>query len=127
MTNPKVLFLDDNKNRTKRFCSELPFAHTAETAQGMIELIQKHRNEKIDFIFLDHDLGGEVMVSSNREDCGMEVVRWLVTNKTNVEQVIAHTLNYDAGKEMVAKLREVGYEAMHVPFIRLMQTIKANI
>ena len=33
--------------------------------------------EPWDEVHLDHDLGGEVYVDVGRDDCGMEVVRWL--------------------------------------------------
>ncbi len=109
-----VLFLDDNEERTKRFKSRHPYTLTTETAEECIEKMQSRKSW--DVVMLDHDLGGEVFVDSGREDCGMEVVRWMVANKPEIGEIIAHTCNEPAGKEMVAKLRDAGYTARWVPF-----------
>ena len=73
----KCLFLDDDEIRTKNFISEVPSAETVKTAE---ECINKLKENDYDCVFLDHDLGGETYVSSKREDCGMEVVRWIKEN-----------------------------------------------
>ena len=55
------------------------------------------------------NLGGEVFVSSGREDCGMEVVRHLVQERHDVGAIIVHSFNGVAAREMEARLREAGY------------------
>ena len=69
-----VLFLDDNPVRSARFRQAVPHATMVETAK---ECIAQIRKEQWDWIFLDHDLGGEEFVDSDRKDTGMEVVRHL--------------------------------------------------
>jgi CheY-like chemotaxis protein len=111
---PSILFLDDDHNRIEQFRQHCTWCTVVETAQ---EAIDKLSNEEFNIVFLDHDLGGEQMVSSDREDCGMEVVRWISENKPTIDQIIVHTLNIDAGLQMVSRLKGAGYPTDQVPFL----------
>mgnify|MGYP003501848970 CR=1 FL=1 len=129
-SNPVVLFLDDDENRTKAFVSLVPYAKCATTAAGMIKLLHEHiaKKIKIDSLFLDHDLGGEVYVDSNREDCGMEVVRWLCANLIKPEEintVVVHTMNPSASTNMRAALIEAGLRTITLPFHLVLGGLKA--
>jgi len=115
-----ILFLNDNNDRTKDFKRHSPSAVTVETAKECIDKLKG--GMKFDFLFLDHDLGDEVFVDSKREDCGMEVVRWMVENKQSVGHVVVHTLNHPASKIMVGKLRSVGYQTTPLPFVMFNQS-----
>lgn len=112
-----IFFLDDDPKRTHTFRSSVPQADCVETAQGMIALLAKHG--KATMVFLDHDLGGEVYVDSGREDCGMEVVRWVCQNKPEVKQFIVHSYNPDGARRMVEDLTAAGYEVVRIPFMNL--------
>lgn len=112
-----ILFLDDNPNRTKKFRSEIPSAQCVETAEECIKALQTR--DHWDYVFLDHDLGGETHVNSGREDCGMEVVRWLCKHPTEIDQIIVHSSNYPAAQNMVSELFAHAYEAKHISFINL--------
>jgi hypothetical protein len=112
-----VLFLDDNPVRNKMFRDEVPSAQVVETAQDCIAILQSLvGGDEWDYLFLDHDLGGEVHVESGREDCGMEVVRWMMENKPAVKKVIVHSHNVPAANRMVDLLQGVGYQCCHVRF-----------
>ena len=92
----------------------MPYATIVETAD---ECIKKIRNEDWDWIFLDHDLGGEVFVDSDRKDTGMEVVRHLVKNKpAKMPQIVVHSLNAEARQKMALDLIVAGYEVTPLPF-----------
>ena len=67
------LFLDDDPARAAAFLREHPDATWVQTVPECVEKLA----EAWDEVHLDHDLGGEVYVDPDREDCGMEVVRWL--------------------------------------------------
>lgn len=119
-----ILFLDDNTERlasAERFISKVMSVPKESeiglttTANDTIDAIQTYVPQ---ILFLDHDLGGEVYVDSGREDCGMEVVRWLVGNfQENIKVIIVHSWNTVAGEEMVKKLRDAGYSNVHyIPF-----------
>lgn len=117
--NPRVLFLDDVRGA---FDSAESFIRSfvgyslidiAKTAEEAIAALSKNNYH---VVFLDHDLGGEAFVDSDRKDTGMEVVRYLEKNKTDVSQIVVHSWNIVAAKEMVRRLRLAGYSVMYQPF-----------
>jgi hypothetical protein len=118
-----ILFLDDNPYRTKKFKSEVPQAFTAETAQEMIALLTKE--EEVEMLFLDHDLGGKEYVNSDEANCGMEVVRWIIAHQPKIGQVVIHSCNPPAAQRMEDALAAAGYDVVRVPFPSLkLQAIK---
>lgn len=116
-----ILFLDDDVNRRKCFRSAVPSAHIVETAQATIEVLQS--GEQIDQLFLDHDLGDEVFVDSDRPDTGMEVVRWIEKEKPEIGEIVVHSHNPSAAETMVSRLRAAGYICHRVPFIQLKEQL----
>lgn len=116
---PDILFLDDSKERTKKFQSMYPNAICVETAK---ECIKKLDESAWEFLFLDHDLGDQVFVDSSREDTGMEVVRWIEKNVPVIKQIYVHTLNVPAGQSMVDKLRDAGYNALYKSWLTIVST-----
>ena len=112
-----VLFLDDNPDRTRAFRSLVPYGTCTTTAQECIDEMQLE--DEWDFVFLDHDLGGEVYVDSDREDCGMEVVRWICANKPKIGMIVIHTHNPPAAIRMEIELGQADYQASRIPFCAL--------
>ncbi len=55
------------------FLAAHPGAACVQTLEQCLDLLQQPWDE----VYLDHDLGGEVLVDHERPDCGMAVVRWL--------------------------------------------------
>ena len=113
-----IFFLDDSVDRTRVFKREVIWAKCATTAQEMIDLLVA-ATDPILMVFLDHDLGGEVYVDSSREDCGMEVVRWIERNQPKVGQFVVHSYNIPAAKEMEQRLRAIGYDVVRILFGQL--------
>lgn len=111
-----ILFLDDSRERTRRFRSCVPNATIVHTSPDAITQLA---SQEWDYVFLDHDLGGEEYVNSSRIDCGMAVVRWITDEKPNISHIIVHSLNAPAREEMVASLLAAGYDARGVPYINL--------
>jgi hypothetical protein len=72
-TPPRVLFLDDNPARAEVFLAANPHAVWVQTVAECLA----HLEQPWDEVHLDHDLGGEQFVDPHRDDCGMEVVRWI--------------------------------------------------
>ena len=120
----KIIFLDDSLNRWRSFRSKIPSADHVETVAECVAAIQKEAD--IDWLFLDHDLGGETWVDSNREDCGMEVVRYLCANDctSRIKNIVVHSQNESAAKEMYLKLKDAKYNTQLVPFINLIRFIE---
>jgi len=116
----KVLFLDDRQKRVEvakeRYKDdELTIVQTVEDAISALS-----SESWWDFVCLDHDLNYEEGVDSNRPDCGMEVVRWMVAylgplNKI-AKNVIVHSSNLYAALEMYSALRTRGYYVLYERF-----------
>jgi hypothetical protein len=120
----RIIFLDDADQRWYRFQSKIPQAVRAETADQCIKLIKD--SPAIDWLFLDHDLGGEAYVNSSREDCGMEVVRYLCKDPRieSISYIVVHSHNNVAAEEMFNKLKDAGYNVRLVPFYNLIESIE---
>lgn len=120
----RIIFLDDDNQRWYRFQSKIPNSVRAETADECICLIRD--SAKIDWLFLDHDLGGEAYVNSAREDCGMEVVRFLCADNLTktISNIVVHSHNTVAALEMFNKLKDAGYNVRLVPFYNLIDAIE---
>ena len=101
--------LPDNVRSSIIWCQTVPEA---------IEVLENYK-DRLRFVSLDHDLGGEKYQHVAREDCGSEVVRWLV--KQNILdykkcRFVVHSHNEHARPRMVRKLREAGYTVKGLPF-----------
>jgi CheY-like chemotaxis protein len=98
----RILILDDDLSRHKHFKANLighELTHT-ETAQECIDQIAN--NELFDYIFLDHDLGGNVYVESGK-NTGYEVAQYLANNPDKIpgkRKVLVHSLNPVGAKNM---------------------------
>src|SRR5271166_6168800 len=95
-SNSRVLFLDDDPDRARSFLGRNPQAVWVQTATECIARLA----ESWDQVHLDHDLGGEIFVDSSREDCGMEVVRWLCSQPIDPMPntwFFVHSHNAEAG------------------------------
>jgi hypothetical protein len=119
-----ILFLDDCPQRTKKFRSLVPSATTVSTAQECIDLL---RTKEWDWIFLDHDLGGETYQDSQEFNTGMQVVREMISEPVIVKQVVVHSLNYDAARTMISLLRESNYTTIRCSFLDIKDFVERNI
>lgn len=90
----------------------------APTVDEAIPILWDYR-QRLEEVSLEHDFGGDTYVHSAREDCGMEVVRWLEhrdpADYAHVKFII-HTWNEVASPKMVARLRKAGYKVEAMPF-----------
>jgi hypothetical protein len=111
----KVLFLDDDPIRAAIFLAETPEAVWVETVAECLALLEQPWDE----VHLDHDLGGEHFVDVGREDCGMEVVRWLCLEpRPHLERTrfFVHSHNPAAASLMVWQIFAAGFEVEGRPF-----------
>ena len=112
---PRRLFLDDDPERASAFLGANPGAAWVQTVPECVEKLA----EAWDEIHLDHDLGGERYVDVHREDCGMEVVRWLAKEpRRHLDRArfTVHSHNMMAAFEMAYRIRELGYRVEARPF-----------
>jgi CheY-like chemotaxis protein len=93
----KILFLDDDYNRTHFFKKHLPSIDAeysyAETAEEAIDLLDNSAAQ-FEVVFLDHDLGGKIFVKEI-EGTGYEVALHIVDMPSDKKpyQVILHSHN----------------------------------
>lgn len=110
----KVLFLDDNLDRIA--AAEKSFRkHELVVEMTADKTIVQLAAQVFDLVMLDHDLGQQAFVNSDREDCGMEVVRWIEKNHPPIKQVVVHSWN-PVGRIMAERLQAAGYNASYQPF-----------
>jgi hypothetical protein len=111
----RVLFLDDDPTRAEIFLAENPDAVWVPTVEECLARLA----ETWDEVHLDHDLGGETFVDCSREDCGMEVVRWLCLESRPhlaTTQFFIHSHNPRAADLMVMQMYAAGFRVEARPF-----------
>ena len=109
------LFLDDDPARAEVFLARFPDADWVQTVPECVAKLA----EAWDEVHLDHDLGGEHYVDEARDDCGMEVVRWLgreFRDYLRSARFTVHSHNELAAFVMVLRLREAGFRVEARPF-----------
>lgn len=115
-----ILFLDDDPTRAALAYQRWPSEKRDRTiwVKTVEETIDIFRNYDVEEAHLDHDLGGERYVHSERDDCGMEVVRWIQENRDQVKDIvfIVHSWNIPAGIEMLQRLIDIDLKATYTPF-----------
>jgi hypothetical protein len=111
----RILFLDDDPTRADIFLAANPEAVWVETAGACIARLA----EEWDEVHLDHDLGGERYVDLSREDCGMEVVRWLCLEPhphLKETRFLVHSHNPMAAEMMAMQIHVAGFQVESRPF-----------
>ena len=113
--SPRILFLDDDPRRAEIFLAENPDAVWVQTVAECVA----HLAEVWDEVHLDHDLGGEQFVAVDRDDCGMEVVRWICLEDRphlRATRFYVHSHNVAAASVMTLQMWGSGYRAEFRPF-----------
>jgi len=100
----RILILEDNDERIKKFKENLSLSDLVIVKEAS-HAIHKLQNESWDALFLDHDLGGKTYVSTNDENTGSAVARWLNQNGDKIpELVMIHSLNPPGQQNMKSLL-----------------------
>lgn len=113
----KILFLDDDNNRTEHFLKNTGGADVfcVDTATLAINALKVHG--PFDIASLDHDLGGEHYVAYELENHGGAVARYIAANPSCIKHcVVVHSYNGPAAKKMVEEIKAAGVPATHIPF-----------
>jgi hypothetical protein len=87
------------------------------TVPEAIDMLKNYR-ERIDIFSTGYNLNGEEYNHPSREDCGLEIVRWLEKQSSSDYshvRFIVHTWDR-AGDKMVKRLRDHGYHVNYVKF-----------
>lgn len=97
--------LDDSKIRLIQFRQNL-IGHNVRCVTTVRETIDSLADEDWDYLFLDHDLGGQVNVPSG-PGTGYEVAQWLVEHPDRQpEHIVLHSFNENGRKNMQSLLPE---------------------
>ena len=101
----RILILDDNQTRLWSFKRKF-IGNNVDTCMTSSECIEKLSENEYDAVFLDHDLGGEIMVPSGPVT-GFEVAEWLRDNPSRCPpEVFVHSYNPDGRKAIASILPE---------------------
>jgi hypothetical protein len=114
-TGVRLLFLDDDPQRAAVFLDGNPTAVWVQTVAECLAKLEGPWDE----VHLDHDLGGEHFVDISRDDCGMEVVRWLcLTPRPHLRRTrfVIHSHNPNAATMMGMQMLVSGYAVEVRPF-----------
>jgi CheY-like chemotaxis protein len=92
----RILILDDDDIRLKHFRQRL-MNYTVDCVKTAVEAIKFLQENEVGILFLDHDLGGMVNVSSG-PGTGYEVAKWLEEHTDRKpQQIYLHSFN-EAGR-----------------------------
>jgi hypothetical protein len=118
----RILIFDDDKNRHKKFTSNIldlkekinkPILDEhVYNAQDCIDILKK---KTFSHLFFDHDLDEKIHVSPLEKNTGSEVARWLKANPDNPNngsKIYIHSLN----EEGVAYMKALLPHAIEAPF-----------
>jgi len=117
----KVFILEDNDERIKQFEDLLtPAGYYLTIAKSVAEAIQKY-SPPYDILYLDHDLGGEVMVDSEKPNTGYQFAKWLVANDVDLirRRIVLHSMNPAGVRNMKSQLPLSSVS--EIPFSTLMK------
>jgi len=89
----RILILEDNQERVKQFNRNL-MPNMIFVTDRAAEAISKLETQSWDVLFLDHDLGNDIYVSTKEANTGSAVAQWLHDNPDRKpETIIIHSYN----------------------------------
>lgn len=115
-----VFILEDDPMRIsqfKKFFSNKNLTMTAEAAEA-IEILKKI---KFDICLLDHDLGGQVYVNSDKPNTGYQVAKEICNTINADTYCIIHSMNPVGAQNMLKTIGED--KAAWIPYYILAQQI----
>jgi len=123
-----ILFLDSDPNKAAIIYRRMTEQQRSNTiwCSSVKETILtlKDYKHRLKTVSLEHDLNGELYMNTKREDCGMEIVRFLEKLSKDEKQFepykkmkfIIHSWNSHAGPRMKERLKKIGLDVIRKPF-----------
>lgn len=122
MNDKILLFLDNDPNRAAVHCQRLSDEDRSRTfwvrtVPETIKVFEDYR-ERLEEASLEYDLGEEPNAHPSRDDCGLEVVRYLekADNRYKHIRFVIHSWNVRQAAKMVSRLKDAGYTVEAAPF-----------
>lgn len=115
-----VFILEDDPIRIKQFKQMLSdkFLTMTDDATVAIDILNK---QKFDICFLDHDLGGQTYVNSDKPNTGYQVAKQ-ISSTLNIDTFcIVHSMNPVGAQNMYKAIGED--KAAWIPYYNIAQTI----
>jgi hypothetical protein len=98
-----ILILEDDKNRQAQFTRKF-FNHNVVIVSTALGAIGQLEHRSWDQLYLDHDLGGQVMVESG-PGTGYEVAKWLEAHPDRMPpEVFVHSFNPVGANNIIAAI-----------------------
>ena len=101
-----TVLIDD----VRRFRDERP-CHQARTSAEGLALLRQLQTQRIDHLWLDHDLIGA--------DTVMPILEHLIANGHDIGTIHVHTANISAGQVMMRQLAPAGYAVVRSYNLRM--------
>ena len=111
----KVFVLEDDIDRIMRFRQKL-HKHQVTYCDWVEEAKKLLKDGAYDVIFLDHDLGGEIMVDSNDPNTGYQLAKWIKEQGLTFDQIIIHTCNPIGGDNIQKEVQGCSKNITRMPF-----------
>lgn len=114
----RILILEDDQIRVEKFKENFSGYDDLFITDSPTETISKLDSENWDWLFLDHDLGGNIFCPSD-EKSGYAVAEWLEQNpKKKPKHIVLHSMNVVGRQKMKQAIPE-SIEALGVWFAEI--------
>jgi DNA-binding NtrC family response regulator len=112
----KIFILEDDPKRVEWLKEKLNPEIELDITDQVEEAMPWLHEREYDAIFLDHDLGGEQMVSSDVWNTGSTVARMIHETPNKHLTVIVHSYNPSGAKIMIDSMRDKGVKCYYFYF-----------
>jgi CheY-like chemotaxis protein len=112
----KIFILEDDPNRVEWLKENLNPDIELDITDEVEEAMPWLRERKYDVIFLDHDLGGDQMVSSDVWNTGSTVAKMIHETPNKHLTVIVHSYNPSGAQIMIDSMRDKGVKCHYFYF-----------
>lgn len=116
----RIFILEDNSDRMMKFRREL-MGHTIDHAETVEQGTSMVANNIYDLLFLDHDLGGEVMVDSLKNNTGYRLAEFIASFTPNKNTpCVVHSCNPGGAANIVNILMRaipIPFPHLHIPSV----------
>jgi CheY-like chemotaxis protein len=111
----KIFILEDDPTRVNGFNEMFP-DYDLTVTEFFSEAKELLTQNKYDVIFLDHDLGGRQMVSSDEEETGYQVAKIIDDTINKDVPVLVHSWNPEGAKNIANVLTNGKRQVVVIPF-----------
>ena len=121
----KIFVLEDDPIRIKHF-EKIFKNYTTVIATNVEEAKNKIYEHEYNTIFLDHDLGGEQMIDSSKENSGYQFAKYIVESDDRHinAQIVIHSQNPVGALNMKRLFEYWKYEVVIKPYMQIYNETK---